>query len=354
MQGLFGNKASLLIGLDIGTRFVKAVVIEKKKDSYVLQNVAREAIGKEAFAEREIKNFEAVSLALKKIQKGLRTKIKDVAIAVSGSSVISKLVYMAPDQTDFELEGQIEIEADSLIPYPLEEVYLDFEELGPSNTHVGKVNVLLSAAHKDIVDSRLTLVREIPFEPRVVDIEGYALGNALKEFYQHDSDERLCCINLGASLLQVCVMDKGEVIYSKEHNFGMNMLLQDISMMHMMEKDDVEQQLVADTLAGTWQDDTLPIFVANCQQQINRAIQMYMSTTHAQAPKKLVVAGGGGVLPALIEALDNDLDMDVVAFDPFENMQLSDKIDAEHFSSIAPQFAIATGLACRSFTTWHK
>ncbi|MFC3093750.1 type IV pilus assembly protein PilM [Alteromonas sediminis] len=353
MQGLLGKKASILIGLDIGTRFIKAVVIEQKKDGYVLQSVASEPIGKEAFAEREIKNYEAVSLTLKKIQKSLKSKSKDVAIAVSGSSVISKVVYMEPDQTDFELESQIEIEADSLIPYPLEEVYLDFEELGPSNTHVGKVNVLLSAAHKDIVDSRLTLVREVPYEPKVVDIEGYALGNALKHFYHHDSDERLCCINIGASLLQVCVVDNNEVVYSKEHSFGMNMLLQDISMMHMMEKDEIEHKLVTQTMTGTWEEDTLPIFVANCQQQINRAIQMYMSTTHAQMPKKLVVSGGGGVLPALVDALNNDLDMDVEAFNPFANMTLADKLDSDHVQSIGPQFAIAAGLASRSFYSWH-
>lgn len=354
MQGLFTKKAPVLIGLDIGTRFIKAAVIEKKKDGYFLHSLTREAIGKDAFAEREIKNYEAVSLTLRKVQKSLRSKIKDVAIAVSGSSVLSKIVYMDPDQTDFELEGQIEIEADSLIPYPLEEVYLDFEELGPSNTHVGKVNVLLSAAHKDVVDSRLTLVREVPYEPKVVDIEGYALGNALQHFYPNESDERLCCINLGASLIQVCVLDKGEVIYSKEHSFGMNMLLQDISMMHMIEKDEIEHRLVANNLTGTWQEDTLPIFMANCQQQISRALQMYISTTHAQAPTKLLVTGGGAALPAVIEALNNDLDMDVEAFNPFSSMKISDKLEKELIQSIGPQFAISAGLASRSFSSWHQ
>lgn len=353
MQGLFGKKASVFIGLDIGTRFIKAVVIEKVKGEYVLRSMACEAVGKEAFAEREIKNYEAVSLTLKKVQKALKSKIKDVAIAVSGSSVITKLVYMMPDQSDYELEGQIEIEADSLIPYPLEEVYLDFEELGPSNTHVGKVNVLLSAAHKDIVDSRLTLVREIPFEPKIVDVEGYALGNALSYFHQNELEERVICLNLGASLLQVCVLDKNEVIYSKEHSFGMNMLLQDIAMMHMMEKDDVEQALVSDTLAGSWKEDTLPIFMANCQQQINRALQMYMTTTHAQAPTKIVLAGGGAVIPELVEALNNDLDADVVRFDPFQNMTIDEGLDQDRVAALAPQLAVAVGLATRSFSSWH-
>lgn len=353
MKGLFSKKTPVIIGLDIGTRFVKAVVIEKKKNGYVLQAIAREAIGKEAFAEREIKNYEAVSLALKKLQKSLKTKIKDAAIAVSGSSVISKIVYMTPDQSDFELESQIEIEADSLIPYPLEEVYLDFEELGPSKTHIGKVNVLLSAAHKDIVDSRITLVREIPLEPKIVDVEGYAFGNALNCFNAGEQEERICAINIGASLLQVCVIDKGEVIYSKEHSFGMNMLLQDIAMMHMMEKDDVESGMVSNTLADSWKNDTLPIFMANCTQQISRAIQMYKTTTHAQSPAKLIVAGGGACIPELVEALNNDLEMDVEHFNPFSEMTLTEGLDKENIHALAPQYAIAVGLATRSFSSWH-
>ncbi|MBO1254632.1 type IV pilus assembly protein PilM [Alteromonas sp. 5E99-2] len=353
MKGLLSKKVPLMIGLDIGTRFIKAVVIEKKKDEYTVHSAVCEPIHKEAFAEREIKDFEAVSLALRKVQKSLRTKLKDVVIGVSGSSVISKIVYMNPGQTDFELESQIEIEADSLIPYPLEEVYLDFEELGPSNTHVGKVNILLSAAHKDIVDSRLTLVREIPFEPRVVDVEGYALGNAISHFYDKSYSGQICCINLGASALQVSVVKDNEVLYSKEHNFGMNMLLQDISMMHMMEKQDVEKGLIDGSLSDSWKTDTLPIFLANCQQQINRAIQMYTTTTHSPPPEKMLLTGGGACIPELVSALDKELDMEVSAFNPFKNIAIGKNINTELVNSLAPQFCIAAGLATRSFSPWH-
>ncbi len=353
MKGLLSKKAPMMIGLDIGTRFIKAVVIEKKKDEYIVQSMACEFINKDAFSEREIKDFEAVSLTLRKVQKSLRTKLKDVVIAVSGSSVISKIVYMNPGQTDFELESQIEIEADSLIPYPLEEVYLDFEELGPSNTHVGKVNILLSAAHKDIVDSRLTLVREIPFEPKVVDVEGYALGNAISHFYDTSSSSQICCINLGASALQVSIVKDNEVLYSKEHNFGMNMLLQDISMMHMMEKQDVEKGLLDGSLPDSWKTDTLPIFLANCLQQINRAVQMYTTTTHSPSPEKLLLTGGGACIPELVSALNKDLDMDVKAFNPFKNVTVGKNVNVELINSLAPQFAIAAGLATRSFSSWH-
>lgn len=354
MKSLFKKKLPSIIGLDIGTRHIKAVIIEQSSDGYILQGFACEPISKFAFNEREIKDFEAVSLALKKVKLSLKTKLKDAVIAVAGTSVISKIVYMDPEQNDFELETQIEIEADSLIPYPLEEVYLDFEEMGPSKTHVGKVNVLLSAAHKDLVDSRLTLVREIPFEPKAVDIEGYAIGNAIDYFYSGIAErERHVCINLGASLLQVCVWENGDVIYSKEHAFGSDALIQDLSVILMIDREDAEKQLMSNTLPDGWQQNTLPIFAANLQQNLNRALQMYMSTLNAQRPDKLLLCGGVANIPGLTDILNQDYDIDIELFNPFLGMQVNPKVDLQQLTSLAPQLVIAAGLASRSFSQWH-
>lgn len=353
LKELFQKKAPQMIGLDIGTRFVKAVLLEKDGDQVKVQGYACEAIQGNAFAEREIKDFDAVSNAIRKVKLALKSKNKLIATAVSGSSVLSKIVYMDPDQNDFELEGQIEIEADSLIPYPLDEVYLDFEELGESKTHVGKVDVLLSAAHKDMVDSRITLLREVQFDPKVMDIEGYALGNALRLFATQQQDEPLCCINIGASQLQVCVVKNSEVIYSKEHTFGLDTLIQDISLMHTLDRQEAEKQLIGGELPGNWRQDTLPIFVSNLNQHISRAMQMYISSTQAQRPQSLLISGGGANIEGLAGELESELAVNVSVFNPFENMQFSDKIQQQHFQQVAPQLCIAAGLACRSFEPCH-
>ncbi|HAU28319.1 MAG TPA: pilus assembly protein PilM [Alteromonas australica] len=354
MKSLFKKKLPPIVGLDIGTRQIKAVWIEQSSNGFVLQGYACESISKTAYSERDIKDYEAISLALKKVRSCLKTKLKHACVAVAGSSVINKVVHMLPEQNDYELESQIEIEADSLIPYPIEEVYLDFEELGPSEAYAGKINVLLTAAHKELVDSRLLLAREANFEPKVVDVENFALGNAIDYFYTGGAqDQPICCINIGASLLQVCVLHHGQVVYNKEHGFGLNHLINDISAIHMIERDDVERQLLDGTLSAQWQDDTLPLFASNLQQNINRALQMYMSTLHAERPAKLLMTGGAATLTPLIDILQQDLALDIEAFNPFSTMKISDKLDAARLSRIAPQLAIAAGLASRSFTTWH-
>ena len=357
LKDLFKKKASQIIGLDIGTRYIKAVLLEKDGKQVKLQGFACEQINGNAFTDREIKDFDAVSTALRKVKLGLKTKNNAVAVAVSGTSVLTKIVHMDPDQNDFELEGQIELEVDSLIPYPLEEVYLDFEELGKSKTHIGKVDVLLSAAHKDIVDSRITLIREVSFEPKVMDIETYALGNALSAFARNQPDtseqDAICCLNIGASLLQVCVVKNNSVIYSKEHAFGVDSLIQDLSIVHTLERQETEQQLIKGELPTNWRQDTFPIFLANLTQHISRAMQMYISSTHAQRPESLLICGGGANISQITSDLESELSVDVQVFNPFQNMQISDSVKKQGFENIAPQLAIAAGLAYRSFDPCH-
>lgn len=353
MKNLFGPKVQKVIGLDIGTRFIKAVVLEKSGEQYNLQAYACEPILGNAFAEREIKDFEAVSHALKKVKLALKTKNKCVAIAVSGSTVLNKVVYMDPGQTDHELESQIELEADSLIPYPLNEVYIDFEEVSGSQTTNGKVEVLLSAVHKELIDRRITLLGEVGYEAKIVDVESYALGAAVASLYPCEVDETIFCINIGATHLQMSVVKNGDIIYTKDHNFGMDALIQDLTMLYSQERSQIEQQLTDGTLPEAWKQDAYPMFLANLEQHINRALQVYISASGAARPNALLICGGGGHLTTLPKDLTADLGIDVVCFNPFAHMAIADNVNRGDLEQVSGQLIIAAGLASRSFQSWH-
>jgi type IV pilus assembly protein PilM len=351
--GLFGANLQKMIGLDIGTRFIKAVVLEKSGEQYSLQAYACEPILGNAFAERDIKDFEAVSHALKKVKLTLKSKNKFVAIAVSGSTVLNKIIYMDPGQTDHELESQIELEADSLIPYPLNEVYIDFEEINNKQTTNNKIEVLLSAVHKELVDRRITLLGEVGYEAKIVDVESYALGAAVSSLYTQKTEETVCCINIGASHLQMCAVKDGQVIYTKDHNFGIDALIQDLMMLFSQERSQIEQQLTDGTLPETWKQDAYPMFLANLQQHINRALQVYISASGEPRPNTLLICGGGGYLTSLPEDLSADLGIEVICFNPFTNMLMAENIHQRDLEQVSGQLIIAAGLACRSFQPWH-
>nr|WP_205967751.1 type IV pilus assembly protein PilM [Paraglaciecola sp. 20A4] len=357
------KKTQHLIGLDIGTRYVKAILLEQHKQHITLLAIACESINGHAFADREIKDYEALSQALKKVKLSLKSKAKQVAIAVSGQAVINKLAYMDDDLTDIELESQIEIEADSLIPYPLEEIYLDFERLGPSASYPNKVEVLLSAVHKDIIDSRLTLLNEVGFETKIADVEVYALANAVMRFTAtsesiNDNSGPLvdkvvqCCINIGASQLQFCAVSDGKVLYTKEHNFGLDVLTQDSCSNFNLTRIQYEQQLTTNSLPESWHRDCYMLFQANLQQHVTRAIQMYVSSTHQPSPQQLLICGAVGPFQNLARELNQELNIEVQIFNPLLGMQSDDK-NAELITSQGANFAIAVGLALRGFAPCH-
>ena len=151
----------------------------------------------------------------------------------------------------------------------------------------------------------------------------------------------------------MCIWRDGKVEYTKEHTFGIDSLIQDLALVHMLDRKDAEEQLISNTLPANWLTDTLPIFTANLQQQINRALQMYMSTMHAERPEKIVLSGAGAVLPTLADTLQQDLGLDVEVFNPFRDIKISDKLNPEAVEQVAPLLVIATGLASRGMSKWH-
>ena len=91
------------------------------------------------------------------LQRALKrsgTKCKKVAVAVAGSAVITKVITMPASLNDSEMETQIEMEADQYIPYPLEEINLDFQVLGPNRDNPDRVDVLLAASRSENVEAQ--------------------------------------------------------------------------------------------------------------------------------------------------------------------------------------------------------
>ena len=127
MFGLLGKKSSAVLGLDISSSSVKLLELSKQGDRYKVESYAVEPLPANAVVEKNITDVEAVGEVLKRVASKARTGVKQVAVAVSGSAVITKMIQMDGGLNEFEMEDQITLEADQYIPYPLDEVAIDFE-----------------------------------------------------------------------------------------------------------------------------------------------------------------------------------------------------------------------------------
>ena len=81
-----------------------------------------------------------------------------------------------------DLEGQVEIQADQYIPFPMEEVSFDYEIVGPNENDPELMDVLLVATRTDNVEQRQVAVEGAGLKAHIVDVEAFALENACQLF----------------------------------------------------------------------------------------------------------------------------------------------------------------------------
>ena len=175
MLRLFNKKARSLLGIDISSTSVKLLELSRQGNGYRVEAYAVEPLPAKAVIEKNIAELDGVGQALARVLVKARTDLKYVAVAVAGSAVITKTIEMDAGLTDDEMEDQLKIEADQYIPYPLDDVAIDFEVQGASTRNPERVNVLLAACRKENVEVREAALALAGLTACVVDVEAYAL-----------------------------------------------------------------------------------------------------------------------------------------------------------------------------------
>ncbi len=178
VKGFFRRKVDTVLGVDINEAAIKLVELGRSASGYTVQGYATQALPARAVVDGTLLDLEGIGLALQQALSRLHTSARQAAIAVSGSSVITRVIEMEAGLSDDEMACMILMEADQYIPYPLEEMALDFQVRGPSAADPKRVEVLLAACLKEQVEAREAVLALAGLVPRVVDVEGFALARA--------------------------------------------------------------------------------------------------------------------------------------------------------------------------------
>ncbi|WP_076419434.1 MULTISPECIES: pilus assembly protein PilM [Colwelliaceae] len=357
LSSLWKKKVSLIVGIDIGSHSVKAVLLNQGNDGYILEALLEEAMPRGAVIDREIQDIEAVGNVINKIRKKITSSVKHAAAAVSGQTVITKLIYMDVNLTEQELASQIEIEADSLIPYPLDEVSLDFESLEVNESDPSKVNVLLSAARTESVEARVSALENGGFEAKVIDVESYAISRPydliLSQLPDDASSKVVAIVDIGSVMTLFSVTEAGNHIYSRDQIFGGEQYTRSIVSYYNKTFEEAEFAKVSNDLPPNYTFEVLAPFHTVLVQQIRRAIQMFLTSSGKDKVDYLVISGGTASVEGIESLLTEELGIHTVIANPFKEMQKSEHINMDKLEAMAPKFMVATGLALRSFSSWH-
>lgn len=350
--GLFSlsPKGRHLIGLDVSTTSVKLVELQKQGGGLHLKSYGIEQLEPGWVVDKNIVNSDEVGDAIDRLLRRSKAGSKEAATAVSGSAVITKIIDMEADLSESDREAQIRLDAEQCIPYPLSEVNLDFEVLGPADT-AGLVKVLLAASRSENVDQRVKTLLIGGLTTKVVDVESYAIERAFSlvlDSLPHDP-KVVALVDIGHKQTTLYIAKDGEFIYSREQNFGGEQLTDAIQSRYSIPYHDAMIGKHEYTLPADYRESVLAPFVENTVQQISRSLQFYFSSSQYNTVDHIVLCGGTAALPGLVEMVQERMGGLVSLANPFEGMSINNRIDNFALQKDAPSLMAACGLALRSF-----
>ncbi len=345
----FTSKSDLVIGVDIGSHAIKVCQLKRARKGYSIVALGSVVLPEGAVDDGTLYDAKIVGDSISTLFKNLKIKNKKIGFSISGYSVIVKKVNLAV-MDDAALEEHIMEEAEQYIPFDIEDVYLDYQDLKNYSGDGDRTDVMLVAAKKEIVDDYLDMIRELNLDPVIVDVDGFALENTYE--YNHQKTGNVALVDIGASKMNINILSNGISVAARDIIVGSRQITEQIQNIFDIEFEDAEALKLGYMAAEDRQQEIGQIFTATCTQwvlEIKKAIDLYHSNHPDRPLTKLFLSGGCAKVHGLTDFLAKETGLSVELFNPFANMTSKKrKIDPNYLDSIAPEMAIATGIALRS------
>lgn len=353
MLALFRKKSQIYLGIDISSTAVKLLELSKSGGRYRVESYGVEPLPANAVQEKNIVDVEGVGDAIARLVSRTRPGSKMAAVAVAGSAVITKMIEMDASYSESEIEDQLKIEADQYIPFPLDEVRMDFEVIGPAAESADKVDVLLAASRTENVEIREDALEIGGLQAKVVDVEAYAMERAfqlvLPQLPNAAELETIALFDIGATMTTLNVFHHGRTVYTREQLFGGKQLTEEIQRRYGISMEEAGLAKKTGELPDDYESEILQPFKDAIVQQVNRSLQFFYGTTQFNEVDYILLAGGSASIVGLPELIQEKVGAACSVANPFTDMSLSSKVSANAIGNDAPAMMIACGLALRSF-----
>ena len=367
----FFKRKEPMLGIDISPSSVKVVELSRSGSRFRVEACAIEALGDGMMEDRNPADPDLIGEAIKRACRRAGTRTRKAAVAVPTSSVISRVIPMPAEFKENDVEANIPMEAANYIPYPIEEIYLDFQMQGPSkNRGDQQQDVLLVATRKENVDTREAALKEAGLIPTVMDVECYALENtfrllrdSLPSSSSEDSADGVslakargsltALVDIGATITSFYIFQEDQIVFSREQNFGCDLLTTRIADMYQLSREQAEKMKRSNQGADDYAETLLDPFKQMLVEQVGHMLQFFFSSDQfvsgRYAVDNMLLIGGGATLPGLERMMADILGITTIVANPFKNMGSASRVSSSNLLRDAPLLAVAGGLALRSF-----
>jgi type IV pilus assembly protein PilM len=294
-----------------------------------------------------------VSESLRRAWKRLGSRIKNVALALPSSAVITKKIVVPAGLREDELEFQVETEANQYIPFALDEVNLDFQVVGQAPSGPEEVEVLIAASRKEKVEDRVAAAEAAGLKPIVMDVDSFAMQAAYDLITNNLPNKgkgmTVALVDVGATIMHINVLHDNQSVYIREQTFGGNQLTQEIQRHYSLSAEEAETAKRQGGLPENYEAEVLHPFLDTLAMEVARALQFFFSSTQFTKVDQILISGGVATLPGLDDIVTGRTQIPAMVANPFANMALSQRIKPSQLAADAPMLMIACGLAMRRF-----
>ncbi len=343
---LIGKKS--VIGLDLGSRYLKVAQLKVAKDSYELELFNMLPIERDVIGDGLVLNKGKLTDSLKALMVQAGIKKADVVMGLSGhSSVITKVIKV-PLITEEELSLNIKYEAEQYIPFDIKDVNIDFEILGPDTDEEGMMNVMLVAVKKSVMNDYVDAVQQAGLSPVIVDVDSFALGNIYEINYGVPDKKNIALVNIGASKTNIVILRKGVPVFMRDTAIGSNYHTEALERTFNVPRDAAERLKLGEPSENISREAVLEVINGASDEiyaEIYRSFEYFRSSVGDEDINGIVLTGGTALISGFAHLMSERLGISVEVADVFKRIKIADKMTA--VKDIAPIAAIAVGLAMR-------
>lgn len=365
---MFGqaNKATPIIGIDIGSSSIKVAQFKRDKNTLSLVNFGVVPTPEGSIDEGKIVKGDVISEALGSLLLLNSFVGKRVSASVSGQLVTVKQITVdeIPRQP---LDDIVKWEMEKHISYPIEEAVFDYQVLSRFQTDEGgiRANCLVATAPLDIVNALVGVIRKTQLEPVFIEVEPFAELRLVDyvAYKRPDLDAKtIVMVNIGSAMTSINVADQSMIRLTRMISIGGMRISQAIASalnIGMERAEELKRESVnvdpdvnleAGSEAERATSAALPV-IDELVLEIRRSLNYYTTRFESDRPLHVILSGGTANLKGIANYIEvsagftvemNRLLLDVAMYDP-------SMFAESYLDEMAPMFSVATGLSLREF-----
>ena len=333
------KKEEVRVGIDIGTRFIKAVEIASSVDKAKLLKFHVSEIGSPSTPEK-------VDQALKSLLEKLKPDTKEVRISLSAPHAIVRFINL-PRMKEEDLKNSLKYEAEKYLPFNVNEVITDVVILEDALEDKKQMRVLLAAAKKDIVESRMTLMKDNDLVPLMIDIDSFACFNAFCDVQEASTEAKgTVLINIGYTQTNVVILSQGKAFFTRDIQIGGKNIAKAVAQQLQLD------EKAADDLMLDPKDKAAEVLGASKSILSTLMDELrlsfgYYENQYGAAISEICASGGLAKLNGLAEQMEESFGAKPILWDPFKKFEIAQDVDKNAFEAVKPMLAVAAGLVIR-------